>query len=267
MECNHNNSLSPGWVQEKLSCINTLALHRNNQIIELFQNKFNTGEHFLTADEFVRILRWKGLARSVRRFLERYRNTNEVQDVTRQIFESELNNYTFENTGEQQTGEEILYRALGVLKALDQLEHVGIAVASAVLRLAFPHLFGTVDYIVPGLLHCLEDDLSNRNPFRENLQNINRLQGCLLLPNGNGMTPHRARQLAADNYREYIQELWNIKREFRLNDKVADIEMSLWSYGICYLKKQNKNDFLPFRFQKNPFPPKGGPFAKNCPNA
>jgi hypothetical protein len=45
------------------------------------------------------------------------------------------------------------------------------------------------------------------------------------------MTPHEARQLVTDNYREYIRELWNIKREFNLM----------------------------------PNPPKGGPFRKNCP--
>jgi hypothetical protein len=83
--------------------------------------------------------------RSVNKFLERYRNNNEVQDATRQIFESGLNNYAFEDTGDQQTGEEILNGALEVINALVQLQYVGKAVASAVLRLAFPDLFGTVD--------------------------------------------------------------------------------------------------------------------------
>jgi hypothetical protein len=32
--------------------------------------------------------------------------------------------------------------------------------------------------------------------------------------------------------------------------------------GICYLKKQNRNDFLPFRFQQMPNPPRGGTFRK-----
>jgi hypothetical protein len=238
MPCIYNVSLSREWIREKLSCINPTELQHHNEIIKLFREKFRNGEHFLTPDEFVRILKWKGLARSVKKFLETYRNTNEVQDTTRQIFESELNNYTFEDINNQQTEEEILNRALMIINALDQLQYVGKAVASAVLRLAFPDLFGTVDYIVPGLLHCHEDDLGNGNPFIENLPDINRFQGCLLLfPNNNGMTPHEARQLAADNYREYTKELWNIKIEFELNDKVADIEMSLWSYGNMLFKK------------------------------
>jgi hypothetical protein len=267
--CEHVVSLSPEWVEEKLLCINPTELQNHNEIMELFQNKFNAREHFLTPDEFTRILKWKGLAKSVDKFLRRYVNTNEVQNKTKSIFESGLNNYTFEDTNDHLTREEILQRASAVINTLDELKYIGTAVASAALRLAFPNLFGTVDYIVPGLLHCIEDDLGHGNPFRGNLQDIDRLQGCLLLPNGNRMTPTQARQLASNNYREYIQELWNIKREFGLNDKVADIEMSLWSYGICYVKKQNiqnRQDTLPFRFQANPNPPRSGSFSKNCPN-
>ena len=157
-----------------------------------------------------------------------------------------------------------------MMARLDEIKYVGIPVASATLTLTFPHLFGTVDYIVPGLLHCIRDDRGTANLLWKNLENEQILQECLLLTQSNGMSPNQARDLAKNNYQEYIQELWNIKRNFQLTEfEVGEIEIALWSYGICYIKRQQdkKSQNLPFRFQANPNPPNRGLFAKNCPNS
>jgi|GEM_PF-6074235 hypothetical protein len=265
MQCRVNSLLSPEWIDEKLRCINRSAMRRTVQIRQMFKEKVEVPDSVLTSEEFGKILIFKGLARVKEKFLRRYTNSDEVENKTRVIFESGLNNYRFEDIIERETlRNEVLQRTSFVLNTLSQLDYVGKSVASAALTLAFPHLFGTVDYIVPGILHCKEDDNQKENPFRKNLPDLDRFERCLLLPSANGMTPKQARDLAKENYPEYIQELWNIKREFGLNHKVAEIEMALWSYGICYLKKQNKKDSVPFRFQTEPSPPQGGLFSKNC---
>src|SRR4030067_1744307 len=71
-------------------------------------------------------------------------------------------------------------------------------------------------------------------------------------PSGN-----QARNLAQNNYPQYIQELWNIKRNFALSEfEVIEIEIALWSYGICYIRRQKnkRSQSLPFRFQVMPNP-------------
>lgn len=264
--CTQNNTLSTEWIEEKLICENQTAMQRTLNIINMFRDKFNLENAHLTPDEFSEILVWKGLAKSKQNFLNYYINNNEIEDITSIIFTCGLNNYQFEDIFNEENAQKILRIALNVLNSLTQIRHVAVPTASAALRLAFPQLFGTVDYIVPGLMHCQIDDNGNTNPFLENIQDRDVYEACLVLPNSNHITPKRARDLAINNYSGYIRELWNIKRNFDLIHQVADIEMAIWSYGICYLKKQNQKENLPLRFQTDANPPPGGLFSKNCPN-
>lgn len=272
--CEHTQSLSEDWINEKLSCINRNEIELLHNIEEVFNQRFNQEDAHLTPHEFTLILRFKGPDRVVPRFMNRYANTNEVEQVTRQIFQNNLHEYGFEQViNNEDLQHQVLETANQLMDVLTQLEYVGVSVASAALRLAFPHLFGTADWIVPGLLHCLHDDDGNENPFIANLGNREQFEDCLLLTiNGHTLaghlTPYQSRNLATENYIRYIKELWRLKTRFRLTQTIANIEMSIWSYGICYVKKQNRQDNLPFRFlpADAPSPPVRGPFRKNCPN-
>jgi hypothetical protein len=80
--------------------------------------------------------------------------------------------------------------------------------------------------------------------------------------------------IAFSNYRDYVKELWNIKRVFGLDAKIRNVEESFWSFGICYVHKvvdivnnrRTPQENNPLYFSDRPNPPRGGPFAKNCPN-
>jgi hypothetical protein len=272
--CEHTVTLSADWVNEKLSCINVAEGVRLANLEELFNQKFEQEDAHLTSVEFSDILRFKGLARSVQSFNNLYVGNHEVENITRHVFQANLRNYTFEQViGDDNLQQEVLTTAAQLINRLSQLQYVGVAVASAVLRIAFPQVFGTADWIVPGLLHCERDDTEAENPFISNLADKDALVECLVLNfNGNhltdGLSPYHSRKVAMDNYINYVKELWRLKQEFELPHTIAKIEMSIWSYGICYVKKHNRQDNLPFRFQPAniPSPPNGGPFSKYCPN-
>jgi hypothetical protein len=274
LHCEHIVSLSEDWVNEKLSCINVSEGSRLANLEALFNQKVGQEGAHLTPVEFSDVLRFKGLARSVQSFNDIYVGNHEVENITGRVFQSNLHIYTFEQViGDENLQQEVLTTAAQLINALTQLQYVGVAVASAVLRIAFPQLFGTADWIVPGLLHCRRDDIQTENPFISNLADIDALVECLSLNfNGNyligSLSPYQSRKLAMENYPTYVKELWSIKQRFALPQTIAKIEMSIWSYGICYVKKQDRQDNLPFRFRPTdaPSPPIGGPFSKRCPN-
>ena len=88
---------------------------------------------------------------------------------------------------------------------------------------------------------------------------------------GHSLSAYEARNIATDNYTNYVKEFWNIKRIFGLTEKVRKIEASIWSFGICFLSKginnrAKKDDNKPLIFNSNPHPPIAGPFSKKCPN-
>jgi hypothetical protein len=90
---------------------------------------------------------------------------------------------------------------------------------------------------------------------------------ALRLPIGNGLTPSETRNIAFLQYLDYIQEIWNIKRIFALNESVRKIEEAFWSFGICHVRKnKDKKDSSPIIFSDNPLPSRGGLFSKQCPN-
>jgi len=243
-------------------------MERTVDLENMFIDRFGQADAGLTPDEFAEILIFKGLAKSKERFLQKYQECDDIQKITAVVFNSGLNEHCFEEVIEDDELQlRVTRKAEEIIDRLIQISFVGEAVASAVLRLAFPHLFGTADWIVPGLMHCLRDDTGRSNPFVERLQNREQFFECLVRPNGNRLTPAQSRKIAIKYYSNYTKQFWRIKESFNLPQAIAHIEMSLWSYGICYQHKQNAKDNLPFRFQgiENPKPPAKGLFAKNCP--
>jgi hypothetical protein len=233
MRRKQNNTLSAKWVSEKIGCINPTARDRAGNIMAMIANAQHFG--FLTPEEFAQVLVFKGLAKSVNRFLDFDRNNNTVQETTSIIFENDLRELTFEQTDDNEIGTHILVTASVILNTLSELKYVKKTVASAALTLAYTHLFGTLDYIVPGILHCTTDDRGEANPFIKQIRDKEQFAGCLLLPQDEGMIPHQTRELAKDNYTKYIKERWGIKRYFGLADyRIAGAEMAIWSYGICF---------------------------------
>jgi hypothetical protein len=271
IHCSQKHSLSPEWITEKLRCINHQARKRTVDLENTFIDRFRTPDIGLTPKEFAEILIFKGVAKSVNKFLLKYQNCDDIQKITAFVFNSGLNQHQFEEVIEDNELQlRVIQKAEEIIDRLTHISGVRVAVASAVLRLAFPHLFGTADWKVPGLMHCLDDDTGKRNPFVEGLQNREQFFACLVMPTGHSMTPAQSREIAINHYSKYTQQFWRIKKSFDLPQPIAHIETSLWSYGICYQhkQKQNANDGLPFRFQDigNPHPPAGGLFAKYCPN-
>jgi len=102
MQCFCNTSFSNDWVNEKITCINKLAKERTQEIVDMLNNKHKSGDTFLTPSEFTKILVFKGLARSKKKFLKLYKDNNTVQNITSIIFKSGLKNYRFEDTEHEQ---------------------------------------------------------------------------------------------------------------------------------------------------------------------
>ena len=269
IHCSHKRSLSPEWITEKLRCINYNAMERTVDLENMFIGRFGLPDACLTPDEFSEILIFKGSARSKEKFLLQYQNCDDIQKMTAFVFNSGLNEHHFEEViGDNELQLRIIQKAKEIIDRLTNISFVGVAVASAVLRLAFPHLFGTADWKVPGLIHCLVDNDGQSNPFVKGLQNREQFFACLVMPTGHSMTPAQSRKIAINHYSKYTQQFWRIKKSFELPQPIAHIETSLWSYSICYQHKQNAKDGFPFRFRdiENPNPPAGGLFSKNCPN-
>jgi hypothetical protein len=154
-----------------------------------------------------------------------------------------------------------------IFSQLQKLNFVGPAVASACIAFCFPDLCGTADYIVPAMLHNRHDYHQNINQIYANPLTAQRLQQALIMSIGHSMTAYQARNIATLNYLNYIQEIWHIKQIFKLSYQVKKIEMAIWSFGICYIKKgrdnnNRPNDNRPLIFNINPNPPNAGPFSK-----
>jgi hypothetical protein len=268
MPCNFFNEISDQWVAEKLSCINRNELHLETEIDELIRSKFETGPRHFTALEFSKFLRWKGLARKIPAFFNRYNNSGEVERITQKLFTTKLKQFTYADTYNELLRQDILIEIDSLFYHLhSQLQYVGKAVASACLALCFPDICVTADYIVPGLLHNGHDTNGNQNPLFHNARTSQLLQQALIMPVEHSLSAYQARNIATRNYTRYVQEFWNIKRTFRLNEKVRKIEASIWSFGICYFRKwPGYNDSQPLPFSYEPNPPIRGPFSKTCPN-
>ena len=271
MPCNFFNEISDEWVAEKLSCINLNELHLEREIDELVRSKFETGPRHFTSVEFSKFLRWKGLARSIPAFLEKYNNSGEVEKITQKLFKTNLKQLSFADTGKESLRKDIMIEINSLFYHLQQLKFVKEAVASACLSLCFPDICVTADYIVPALLHNGHYSNGNQNPLFQNARTSKMLQTALIGPIGHSLSAYQARNIATRNYTRYVQEFWNIKRTFRLTEKVRKIEASIWSFGICYLSKGinnrgKKDDGKPLIFNSAPHPPLRGPFSKNCPN-
>ncbi len=266
MECNFLNNISDDWVQEKLNCTNAIGRERTKIIEERIRSKFETGPRYFTAVEFKDFLIWKGLARNVPDFLSRYENNKTVEEATCILFENNINQLNFENINDETLKEHILTKVDNLFSELQQrrIKYVGPGVASACIALCYPKFCGTVDYIVPGLLHNEYDHLHNMNPLFIEPETRLKLQEILIMPLYRSLSASEARNLAIRNYRAYIEELWNIKRRFGLNHSVREIEEAIWSFGICYIKKNTER--LPLTFNTDPKPPRAGPFSKCCPN-
>lgn len=266
MECEFLNDISDAWVQEKLNCTNAIGRERTKRIEERIRSKFEAGPQYFTAEEFKDFLIWKGLARNVPDFVRQYQSTKTVEEATRILFENNINQLNFEDTDDEALREHILTIVNNLFNELQlgRIKYVGPGVASACVALCYPEFCGTVDYIVPALLHNEHDHLNNINPLFVNTEIKRQLQEALMMPLYHSMTASEARNLAIRNYRAYIQELWNIKRRFGLNHPVRRIEEAIWSFGICYIKKNTER--LPLTFNAEPKPPKAGPFSKWCPN-
>ena len=266
MRCKYFNDLSDDWIQEKMKCTNLYERKRVRKIRELIDDKRKGANRCFSAQEFTDFLRFKGLGRSVDAFLERYEHTNKVEKVTGKIFESELQSLSFNSTNDQLSRKKIIDAIRELLNDLQTLDFVGVPVASACLALCFPELCGTVDYIVPAMLHNEYDDLGKSNPLFMNAAISKKIRESLLLPVYKSLTPKEARDLGTSDYTLYLQELWNIKGNFGSNHQIREIEVAFWSFGICYLKKQKRDEKLPLEFSDKPNPPKGGSFSKYCPN-
>lgn len=271
MRCRFFNEISDDWVEEKLNCINPNEMEIEREIERLIRSKLEEGQQHFTPEEFTLFLRWKGLARRKRAFLTRYNTTGEVEKLTRGLFTSKLMKFTFKNTQDESLRNKILDEVNTIFNLLQQLKYVGPGVASACLALCFPELCATADYIVPALLHNENDQGNNRNPLYKNSRTAQMLQQALIMPMNDSLTASQARTIAFYNYTRYVQEFWNIKRVFGLNYQVRKIEAAIWSFGICYISKgrDSRNrpvDNEPLIFNSEPNPPRGGPFAKHCPN-
>lgn len=263
MFCRNFNEISNEWVREKNSCTNPKARRRVEEIQNRIREKIENGGNSFTPDEFKEFLIFKGGARNVSKFLGKYTGTNEVEEITSTIFETDLFVREFQETGNLIRGNDILNNIMNLFDRLQSLEFVGSGVASACLSLCFPKLCVTADYIVPTLLHSKRDNLGNMNPLFRNAQTKQHIV-ALQIPFRNGLTPYKARRIATLGYRDYTQNIWKIKRKFELNEPVRKIEEAFWSFGICYVKKENDNS--PTIFTNEPLPPKSGPFSKCCPN-
>lgn len=268
MHCRFSNEISDEWVDEKLSCINLNELHLEREIDELFKSKCEIGPRHFTAVEFSKILKWKGLAKIIPAFLGRYNNTGEVEKITKQLFKSKLQQYTFIDTNDKTLRQHIMNKIDSLLYHLhSQLKYVGKAVASACLALCFPDICVTADYIVPGLLHNSHDNVAIENPLFQNATTSQLLREALIMPMEHSLSAYDARNIATDNYTKYVREFWNIKRIFGLTEDVRKIEAAIWSFGICYFRKwPGYSDSQALSFNYEPNPPKRGPFSKTCPN-
>jgi hypothetical protein len=272
MHCRFINEISDEWVDEKLRCINPNELGLEREIDDLFKSKCEAGPRHFTAVEFSKFLRWKGLARSIQAFLERYNNSGKVEEITKHLFKSNLQQYTFIDTNVKTLRQDILNN-IGLLfyHVHSQMKYVGEAVASACLALCFPDICVTADYIVPAILHNIHDSQGNQNALFQNSRTSQLLRQALIMPMNYSLSAYNARNIATRNYTSYVQEFWNIKRIFGLRENVRKIEASIWSFGICYLKKgkdnnNRPNDSIPLSFVLEPNPPKRGPFSKTFPN-
>jgi hypothetical protein len=264
MHCIYFNEISNEWVQEKILCINQHEYDRAIRIEELFRSKVLNGPRYFTPEEFAEILKFKGLAKSVPKFLGKYVGEDEVEEMTQSLFTNRLPELTFADTQNEEIRNEILRVINYLISRLQRLKFVGMGVASACVALCFPEFCGTADYIVPALLHNEHDHLNNLNPLFTNLMTAQRLRESLSMPLEHSLTASEARNIAFGNYGEYLRELWNIKQAFNLNNKVRNIEEAIWSFGICYVHKDNEN--TPLTFSGDPQPPRGGSFSKDCPN-
>lgn len=264
MHCIYYNEISNEWVQEKILCINPYEYDRVRRIEELFRVKVEGGPRYFTPEEFAEFLKFKGLARSVQKFLGKYVDNDEVEQVTQSLFTNRLTELTFADTQNEIIRNEILGIINTFTNRLQHLKFVGLGVASACVALCFPEFCGTADYIVPALLHNEHDHLNNVNPLFTNLMTTQRLHESLLMPLEHSLTASEARKIAFGNYSGYLRELWNIKQAFNLNHKVRNIGEAIWSFGICHVHKNTESK--PLKFSGEPHPPRGGPFSKRCPN-
>jgi len=268
MPCIFFNEISDNWVEEKLSCINYIQQQLTSEISELIKSKFKNGPRYFTAEEFAKILRWKGLAIKIPGFLDRYNNSGEVEKITQNLFTTNLKQLTYADTQTEAHRKIILDEINSLINHLQsKLQYVGKAVASACLALCFPDLCVTADYIVPGLLHNRHDTNGISNPLFTNPRTEQRLSQALIMPVQHSLSAYHARNIATDNYTTYVKEFWNIKRTFGLTQNVRKIEASIWSFGICYFRKwPGYSDSQPLPFQYEPNPPTRGSFSKTCPN-
>lgn len=241
-----------------------MARFRVEEIQNRIRDKVENGVRCFTPEEFKDFLIFKGLARSVPRFLLEYSGIREVENITTSIFETNLFVREFQETEDAVSRNDILRSIENGFHALQRIQFVGPGVASACLSLCFPKLCATADYIVPALFHNERDQLGNINPLFQNNRTRQRITEALRLPLGNGLTPSETRNIAFLHYVDYIQEVWNIKRIFALMESVRKIEEAFWSFGICYVKKESEN--FPLIFRNEPSPPKSGLFSKFCPN-
>jgi hypothetical protein len=266
MPCNFFNEISDEWVAEKLSCINPNELQLEGEIDELVGSKFEIGPKYLTPVEVSKFLRWKGLARRIPAFLENYNGRGEVEEITQKLIETNLKQLSFADTQDKSSRKDILFEINLLFNRMQQLQYRK-AVASACLALCFPDICVTADYIVPGLLHNSHDNNGNYNPLLQDARTAQLLQKALITPVEHSLSAYQARNIATNNYTDYVQEFWNIKRTFGLKERVRRIEASIWSFGICYWRKwpgYSEYQAIPFSYEPNP--PNGGPFSKICPN-
>jgi hypothetical protein len=266
MTCKFFNEISDEWVNEKSVCINPNEMDLEIMIETMIRSHFEHGPQHFTPQEFALFLRWKGLARNIDDFLEQ-NSADDVTNATHSLFICDLRNCTFQKTQDISFRNEILREINILFHNLQCMHRVGPAVASACLALCFPELCVTADYIVPALLHNKHDALENINPLYTNHRARQILRQALIMPVQHSLSAYRARNIATNNYTNYIQELWNIKRLFGLRNNVRKIEAAIWSFGICYVKRgrdnnESPNERRPLKFNLDPNPPRGGPFSK-----
>jgi len=193
MPCNFFNEISDEWVDEKLSCINPNELRLEREIDELFRSKCEIGPRHFKAVEFSKFLKWKGLAKRIPAFLNMHNNSGEVEAITKKLFTTKLNQFTYTDSHNELLREDILIEIDSLFYHLhSQLKYVGEAVASACLALCFPDLCVTADYIVPGLLHNAHDANGNQNPLFHNPIMAQLLQKALIMPVQNSLSAYQA---------------------------------------------------------------------------
>lgn len=205
MGCKFFYEINDEWVDEKTRCINPNELRLQKKIDELLRSKFGTGPRHFTPAEFSKFLKWKGLAKLVPAFLNRYNNCGEVEEITKQLFKSNLQQYTFIDTNYKTLRQDILNKIDSLFYHLhSQLKYVGKAVASACLALCFPDICVTADYIVPALLHNSHDNGGNQNPLFQNATTSQLLRQALIMPMKHSLSAYDARYIATDNYTRYV---------------------------------------------------------------